>query len=330
EIRRDRAKFRLLAANFNDDAMAANNFGDLDWFADGAMVYAFNEAVVNGRVGDLVKVETQFGYHVVEITGKKEPERRVRVATLERTLMASTYTVSQIFSSASRFAFENRNQEEFNNAVTEMALSKRIAEDITPFENAILGINAPREIIRWMYDPESEIGDVSQVFDTDGAYVVAVLTNIREEGTMPFDQARDLIEPLVRREKKADILEARLSEQLATTNDLNAIAMQLQTTVDTLSGITFSSLNIPLFGRDPRIVGAIFALEKGQISEPVRGDIAVYILKLHELTTRTPDDISLQGIERVLTNSFRSRAVREAYDALLNNSDIEDSRLLFY
>ena len=64
--------FEGIAAATNDDQMAKTKAGDLGWFADGAMVPEFNEAVLKGAVGDIVKVETQFGYHIIKIAGKKD------------------------------------------------------------------------------------------------------------------------------------------------------------------------------------------------------------------------------------------------------------------
>jgi peptidyl-prolyl cis-trans isomerase C len=47
--------------------------GDLGWFGPGKMVGAFESAVKRlspGSIGDLV--QTQFGYHIIKCTGRKE------------------------------------------------------------------------------------------------------------------------------------------------------------------------------------------------------------------------------------------------------------------
>ena len=65
---------------FSDDGSVAQNSGDLGWFADGQMVYAFNEAVADSKVGDISMVETPFGYHIIKSTGKKEEVKKGKVA----------------------------------------------------------------------------------------------------------------------------------------------------------------------------------------------------------------------------------------------------------
>jgi len=47
--------------------------GDLGWFGPGKMVAAFESAVKRlspGSVGDVV--QTQFGYHIIKCTGRKD------------------------------------------------------------------------------------------------------------------------------------------------------------------------------------------------------------------------------------------------------------------
>ncbi|MBC8487813.1 MAG: SurA N-terminal domain-containing protein, partial [Bacteroidetes bacterium] len=46
-------KIEILAIEFSNDPSAAENSGNLDWFADGSMVYQFNNAVLKGQVGDI-------------------------------------------------------------------------------------------------------------------------------------------------------------------------------------------------------------------------------------------------------------------------------------
>lgn len=47
--------------------------GDLGWFGPGAMVQPFEYAVKNLGVGSISDaVQTQFGYHVIKVTGKKD------------------------------------------------------------------------------------------------------------------------------------------------------------------------------------------------------------------------------------------------------------------
>ncbi len=63
------AKFEDLAKKYSTDATAAKG-GDLGWFSKGAMVPEFDKVVFGmkeGQVSGIVK--TQFGYHIIKVTG---------------------------------------------------------------------------------------------------------------------------------------------------------------------------------------------------------------------------------------------------------------------
>ena len=46
--------------------------GNLGWFDKGQMVPEFEQACFSGKTGDVVgPVKTEFGYHIIKITGQK-------------------------------------------------------------------------------------------------------------------------------------------------------------------------------------------------------------------------------------------------------------------
>jgi peptidyl-prolyl cis-trans isomerase C len=66
------ANFESLAREFST-CPSKSSGGDLGWFGPGKMVPAFESAVKRlspGSVSDLV--QTQFGYHIVKCTGRRE------------------------------------------------------------------------------------------------------------------------------------------------------------------------------------------------------------------------------------------------------------------
>ena len=64
--------FESLAREFST-CPSKSSGGDLGWFGPGKMVPAFESAVKRlsqGSVGDVV--QTQFGYHLIKCTGRKD------------------------------------------------------------------------------------------------------------------------------------------------------------------------------------------------------------------------------------------------------------------
>ncbi|MCU4676332.1 peptidylprolyl isomerase [Catenovulum sp. 2E275] len=61
------AKFDMLALKYSN-CPSAKKGGDLGEFKRGVMVKPFEEAVFNGKIGQIVgPVKTKFGYHLIKI-----------------------------------------------------------------------------------------------------------------------------------------------------------------------------------------------------------------------------------------------------------------------
>lgn len=60
------------AAKTHSKCPSGQNGGDLSWFSPDRMVAPFSDACMKMNEGDLSDpVQTQFGYHLIKLTGKK-------------------------------------------------------------------------------------------------------------------------------------------------------------------------------------------------------------------------------------------------------------------
>jgi len=67
----DGEEFAAVAKRFSS-CPSGKNGGDLGWFGKGMMVPEFEKIAFEEGVGKVVgPVKTQFGYHVIKVTGKK-------------------------------------------------------------------------------------------------------------------------------------------------------------------------------------------------------------------------------------------------------------------
>jgi parvulin-like peptidyl-prolyl isomerase len=67
--------FAAVAEDVSIDTASAEQGGDLGEFARGRMVPEFEDAAFAAEIGELVgPVESQFGFHVIEVTGRTEQE----------------------------------------------------------------------------------------------------------------------------------------------------------------------------------------------------------------------------------------------------------------
>ncbi len=326
-VKRDRSKMEALVVDFSDDPSARQNNGDLGWFADGTMAWSFNEAVVRSNINDVMVVETVFGYHVIKVTGKKDPVKKVRIAMVDRAIEPSSKTFQDIYLEASRFGGENNNLEKYDQACIDKGLNKRSAPNLQVTANTIPGIDNAREIVRWAFYEGIEQGEVSPVFDVEKRYVVAALKAIREKGDIPLDQIKDNLTSFVYNDKKAEYITERLS---IAQGNLYKAASEFSATVDTNNSLTFSSRNIPGYGSEYLVIGSIFSTEPGTKMNILKGNGGVFAVTLDKLNDPAPTT-NLSLYQNQMKSSFKSRVTSNyMFTALQEKAKIEDNRLFYF
>jgi peptidyl-prolyl cis-trans isomerase SurA len=74
--------FADLSQQYSEDPGARNNQGDLYYFSGGMMVKPFEDAAFGLEVGEFTRepVRTQFGYHIIKLTGRQPAAGSVRVS----------------------------------------------------------------------------------------------------------------------------------------------------------------------------------------------------------------------------------------------------------
>jgi peptidyl-prolyl cis-trans isomerase D len=77
QVRKNPTSFAELAKKNSQDEGSAVNGGDLDFFGRGAMVKEFDAAVYAMKPGEISNlVETDFGYHIIQLTGTRGGEKK--------------------------------------------------------------------------------------------------------------------------------------------------------------------------------------------------------------------------------------------------------------
>jgi peptidyl-prolyl cis-trans isomerase D len=203
----------------------------------------------------------------------------------------------------------------------------RKSDRLDAMGNTIPGVTNAREIVRWAFNAETGKGDVSNVFDTDGSYVVATLKNIVEKGYVPLETLKEPIKALVLREKKAQTIIENLNNKLAGNKDITKVASVYPATVDSVD-VSFASANVPNFGHEPKLTGQIFSAPKAQLTGPVQGEQAVYMFVVTDVKA-APETKDYENQKRQMTMFIQGR-INSISSILEKKANIKDSRSLFY
>ena len=319
--------FAELAAQYNKDA-TKDKGGDLDWFTDGAMVPQFNQYVLDNPVGSLGVVETPFGYHVVKVTGKTQPQPKVRLAYMTHEINYSNKTYQNVFAEANKFVSQNRTYDQFNQAIEEQGLTKRTMPRMNKATYQIAGIENPREIVRWAFDDKTKKGDVSnKVFELDNMFVVAALTGIVHEGYAPLEAIVDQAKYQILNKKKGEMAVEKMK---ACGNDVNRMVNELGAESTSVSDINLESRVLGNFGVEADIVGTLLGMKEGEEVGPIAGNSSAFIIKNVRFTQPAATN-DYSDIIREKTSQFTNKVGGGSiYSALRNNAKIKDNRTEVY
>ena len=325
------ANFDNLAREYSTDKAANEKGGDLGWFKANQMVSPFSDTCFNSKVGKIKLVGTSYGLHIVEVTAKSKEVKKVKLAILGRKLEPSSETVQKTYALASQFAGNNDTYEKFTKAIEEQQLTKRVANNIQEADQQIAGLESPRELIRATY--ETDLHDIiksrnNPIFDFGNRFVVGFISEIRESGIATMEEVKNQILIQVRREKKADLLAKQIKEKLGEANNLTSLAQNLNTTIQEATGISFRTYSIPNVGNEPNLIAIATNLDQNKISEPIKGNLGVFVVEVKNINDETGDNPLFQ--KNLTITQLQNRSNYEAFEALKEAAQIVDKRAKFY
>lgn len=330
-IKTKKRTFEDLVREVSEDPGSIEKLGDYGWFnASSGFVEPFKNAGLLGKKGDLTVVETQFGYHIIEVLDRSKSESKlVQVASIDKTIEASTKTVQSYYTKAGEFSGKNRTTEAFDKAVEEQKLIKRVAENLKEGDRSIPGLESPRELTKWVYNEKTNIGDVSEPYELGGKFVVAVLKEIKPEGIPPLELVKDQIEPKAKDRKKAEVFVEEFNKIIAKEKDFVNIGILVDVQPRDMDNLSFNTTTLQGSGKEDEVIGAVVNMKKGELSKPIIGRNGVYVVKVESIQ-EAPETKDYSSIISQSTGTLQSRVDYEVFDALKNNAKIVDKKAKFY
>ncbi|HEA20267.1 MAG TPA: peptidylprolyl isomerase [Pricia antarctica] len=320
EARKKDAKFVELARD-NSDGPSAPNGGDLGYFQEGRMVPEFNDFAFQNPVGSIGLVETNFGFHIIKVDDKRDI---VQLAELAREIEPSEKTIDGLFTEATQFEMESISSDDaFSKLAKDKKFVVRPVNKLNATDENLPGLSSQRNIVQWAFMDDTNVGDIKR-FDLNSGYAVVQLTKKYDAGLMSVEDASATVLPKIRKERKAaQIISANKGKSI------EEIAKENNVSSSTASALTVKSPTLPGSGSEPAVVGAAFAMKQGDTSELIEGNTGIFKITV----TKKTDAPKLDNYSTYATSlkSAREGQVNTAvYNALKDNSEIEDNRAVFY
>ena len=321
-LSRSRGKFNSLLSLSSDEVSNENDgvieFAYIDGFAPEFRDFSFEK-----RVGSIDVVETDFGFHIIEILSQGKKQKAVKVGNLALKVEPSERTQDSIYNVASKFEIAV-SEDNFRDYSKENNIKVNPVNNIGELDENIPMLGQQRSIVRWAYDENTETGDIKRFSLQNGGYVIAMLTSINDQGMMSYEKSSITALPKVKNQKKAE----KIIKNISSSN-LDEIASQNNVEVQTALSVNLNNPVISGVGNEPSVVGYAMGVSKDVTSSAIIGNSGVFYIYVTDRRKAS----SLENYQNMINmiSSTRSTNVRaKSYTALKDKADIEDFRSTFY
>ncbi len=310
--------FMMLALTNSDDSSAQQG-GDLGYFGKNQMVKPFNDFVFANPVGKIGMVETEFGYHIINVTDKQDA---VRLATVALKIDPSEATTNEAYTKATKFEMDATGKD-FAAVAKSAGLVVNPVVKAKPMDENFGTVGNQRQIVKWSYDKDTEVGAVKRFEIPNVGHVIAKLKKVNEKGLMTVEEAKPMVESIIKNEMKAKKIMDKMKG-----GSLEAIAKANATGVQNTPAATIENAVLNGVGMEPKVVGTAFGTAVNKVSAPIQGNAGVYVVQTKSVTKAPKLPKYDDYVNKLKGNA--AQAASRALPALKNEADIKDNRLEFY
>ena len=263
-------------------------------------------------------------YKITRMIDKKRDGNlnKVLLADVAIEIIPSNESSNENFRKASQVEFDANNGLSLNQS--DASLQINTFESFEDFDEGLPGIINSRQVIKWMYNDDSRVGDVRRFTLNDG-YIVAKIIEFNKTRLPDIEDVRTEISQILIQNKKYDFLKNKYKSTL----NIDTIAEENNLEVENASAVTQYDPILVGAGVEPYIIGSSFSLEPDEISELLKGNNGVYIIRL--LSKEIAEEINLgQAISNSLSDREIERISTLIPEVLESKAEIVDNRSFYY
>lgn len=313
QVRKDPSKFGELAKANSQDPGSSVKGGDLDFFARGAMVKSFEDAAFalqKGAVSDLV--ESEFGFHIIQLTDIKAPAVRSFEAMRPEIEADLKRQQAQKQFADSAEAFTNlvfEQSDSLQPAAERLKLSVQIARGITRDARPDVGVLGNQRLLAAIFAPDSvEKKRNTEAIETGSSQLTAArVVQYTPARTMPLAEVRDQVRTRLVAQRSAELAREEGGKKLAAWKaggDATGMPAPVIVARDSAQGLDQPLLDAAL-SVDPRKLPAWAGV--------ALGEQGFAVIRVDQVLPRAPRDAQAQAQEVLQYGQWWASAEGQAY-----------------
>ena len=265
-------------------------------------------------------------FHLLNLVRwQKNFEPAYKVAYIAKQILASDETVNAASTKATKLSGEARDAKSFESYVTKNGVQKvDVPEVILQNDYRLGGLQDARQLIKWAFDAKE--GSVSEPFNIQDQFVVAIINKIQPAGLPDAKTARPLVELSVRNIKKAEQIIAKITNTPTLESASAAYKVQiLNAGAD--STLTYNAQIINGVGNEPKVIGATFNKSLiNKVSEPIKGNNGVYVIKVNSIGNKPADSPAMIAQQADQHTKGMLQQMTGWFESLKKTAIIKDNR----
>jgi len=263
-------------------------------------------------------------YKISRMIDKKREDNlnKVLIADVVKEIIPSNESSNENYRKASQAEFDANNNLALNYSDANLVINE--FESFENFDEGLPSINNSRQVIKWIYEKGSRVGDVKRFDLTDG-YIVAKITDLNKKRLPSIEDIRDEISQILSRNKKFKYL----SDKYKKNVNIDNIAEEFSLEIENASAVTQYDPILVGAGVEPYIIGSSFSLDIDEVSDLLKGNSGVFIVKLLSKDFATEVDL-VQEISNSLTNQELQRIATLIIEVIESKAEIVDNRSFYY
>ncbi len=294
---------------------------ELGWFKADQLPKNIAEPALNGKRGDKFTVAQGMGEQTYEIMEIGKPTPKVKLAILAREVTPSSKTYSIIYNNAKQFIVTNNNAEALEKAAQEAGMAVIPQYNLTATTDKVGQLKGSRTIVRWAFDAKE--GAVSDVFECGDQFIVAALTEVNDGEYRSLDAVRAELTFEATNNAKA----AYIKKQLKGAETLEAAAQIMNQPVQHIERVSLADSRFGNAGMEPAVIGKTIALGENALSEPIQGNMAVFVVKTGA-ANNAADELNTE-VEKAQLESRYAYLPYQAIQLVEDKADVTDNRANF-
>lgn len=291
----------------------------------------FISTISNAAVGSNNKIVLDGqGVIIAQVTDRRNIIDKYEVAVIKRNIDFSKDTYGKAYNDLSSFLAGNPKAEDIEANAAQAGYTVQTRKNVSSTEHNVVNVRSTREAMRWIFNEDTELGDVSPLYECgeNDHLLVLILNGVHDKGYMAWDdeQIRSFLTAEVIKDKKAAIL----MEKMNAAQSIADVAKMEGAVTDTIKHITFASTAFvsKVGASEPALSGAVSKANKGDFKSGVKGKSAIYAFQVIDKKKTDAKFDKKQEEQRLMQNVVRNTG--NYTGELYQKADITDKRYLFF